>query len=113
MQVCSRNHRVLQSAKLNILVAIAYHLRKQPYIFPMVGGNKVEHLEANIEALRLELTDEHVEGIESVVPFDIGYPLKYIVSIFVLRSCCSDLSLMLYFRSRVMDLLTTLTSVRC
>lgn len=80
-----RSHHALQSAEFKVPVAIAYHLLKQPYIFTLVGGNKVEHLEANIEGLRLELTDEHVKEIESAVPFDIGYPTKYIVSIIMLR----------------------------
>lgn len=65
---------------IETIVAIAYHLRKQPYVFPLVGGNKPKQLESNIEALHLDLTDNHIKEIESAAPFDIGYPLKYIVS---------------------------------
>lgn len=61
-------------------VALAYHLQKQPYVFPIIGGNKVEQLYSNIEALKIALKDEHIQEIESAVPFDIGYPLKYTVS---------------------------------
>ncbi|KAL8668018.1 MAG: hypothetical protein Q9168_007106, partial [Polycauliona sp. 1 TL-2023] len=38
-------------------VALAYAMRKTPYLFPIVGGRKVEHLKANVEALELELED--------------------------------------------------------
>ncbi|KAH9004844.1 NADP-dependent oxidoreductase domain-containing protein [Lactarius deliciosus] len=30
------------------VVAIAYHLHKLPYVFPIIGGRKVEHLKENI-----------------------------------------------------------------
>jgi len=30
-------------------VALAYVMRKQAYVFPLVGGRKVDHLKANIE----------------------------------------------------------------
>lgn len=39
-----------------------------------MGGRKVEHLKASIEAFGLELTQEEVEDIEKAVPFDFGYP---------------------------------------
>ncbi|EPQ52456.1 Aldo/keto reductase [Gloeophyllum trabeum ATCC 11539] len=55
-------------------VAIAYLLQKTPYVFPLIGGRKVEHLEANIEALNIALTPEQIAYIEGVVPFDLGFP---------------------------------------
>ncbi|EIW56680.1 aryl-alcohol dehydrogenase [Trametes versicolor FP-101664 SS1] len=55
-------------------VAIAYLLQKTPYVFPIVGGRKVEHLHANIEALSVVLAPEHIKQIEGVVPFDVGFP---------------------------------------
>lgn len=55
-------------------VALAWARTKGPYIFPVIGGRKVEHLKDSIEALGLELTKEDVEAIEKVVPFDFGYP---------------------------------------
>jgi aryl-alcohol dehydrogenase-like predicted oxidoreductase len=56
-------------------VALAYVMHKTPYVFPIVGGRKVEHLKGNIEALSLELTDEDMAEIEGAVPFDIGFPM--------------------------------------
>ncbi|VDB94324.1 unnamed protein product [Peniophora sp. CBMAI 1063] len=55
-------------------VAIAYVMQKTPYVFPIIGGRKVEHLRSNIGALEVALTPEHIKTIESVVPFDVGFP---------------------------------------
>ncbi|KAH9846135.1 NADP-dependent oxidoreductase domain-containing protein, partial [Lenzites betulinus] len=57
-------------------VAIAYVMQKTPYVFPIVGGRKVEHLHANIEALDIALSPEHVKTIEAAVPIDLGFPLN-------------------------------------
>jgi hypothetical protein len=51
-------------------------MHKAPYVFPIVGGRKIEHLKGNIEALSLELSDEEIDDIESAVPFDTGFPMN-------------------------------------
>lgn len=61
-------------------VAIAYLMHKTPYVFPIIGGRKVDHLMDNLEALKVSLTDEHVKYLESIVPFDPGFPSTMIVS---------------------------------
>lgn len=61
-------------------MAIAYLLHKTPYVFPIIGGRKVEHLLANIEALELSLSDEQIQYLESIVPLDLGFPGTMIVS---------------------------------
>ena len=73
-------------------MAIAYVLHKTPYVFPIVGGRKPEQLHANLEALKITLEKEHMEYLESVLPFDIGFPLSMIVSISQLQTLvlCSD-----------------------
>ncbi|KAJ6579614.1 Aldo/keto reductase [Mycena vulgaris] len=55
-------------------VAIAYVMHKVPYCFPIIGGRKVEHLLSNIEALDISLSTEQIAFLESVVPFDPGFP---------------------------------------
>jgi len=55
-------------------VAIAYVMQKTPYVFPIIGGRKIEHLHANIEALKISLSHKHLEAIENVLPFDLGFP---------------------------------------
>lgn len=50
-------------------------------MFPIVGGRKVEHLQSNIEALNVHLSPEQMKAIESVAPFDPGFPNSMIVSI--------------------------------
>jgi aryl-alcohol dehydrogenase-like predicted oxidoreductase len=67
-------------SSLNHQVAIAYLMQKTPYVFPIVGGRKVEHLMANIEALEITLSDDQIEYLESVVPFEHGFPHWIIVS---------------------------------
>lgn len=59
-------------------MALAYVLHKAPYVFPIVGGRKVDHLKGNIEALGVELTDAEVDWIEDAVPFDPGFPLNFL-----------------------------------
>ena len=55
-------------------VALAYVMHKTPYVFPIVGGRKIEHLKGNIEALSLVLSEEDMKEIEGAAPFDIGFP---------------------------------------
>ncbi|PAV22705.1 arylalcohol dehydrogenase [Pyrrhoderma noxium] len=59
-------------------VAIAYVMQKTTHVFPIIGGRKVEHLLANIEALKISLSDEQIKYIESVLPFDPGFPSTFI-----------------------------------
>ncbi|KAJ3492254.1 hypothetical protein NLI96_g157 [Meripilus lineatus] len=58
-------------------VAIAYVLQKTPYVFPIIGGRKVEHLHANIEALSIALSPEQISYLEGILPFDIGFPINF------------------------------------
>ncbi|OJJ58495.1 hypothetical protein ASPSYDRAFT_44856 [Aspergillus sydowii CBS 593.65] len=55
-------------------IALAYVLQKVPNVFPIVGGRKVEHLQDNIQSLKIKLTPEQVEYLESVRPLDMGFP---------------------------------------
>lgn len=55
-------------------------MQKTPYVFPIVGGRKVEHLNDNLEALSIVLTPEHITYLESIVPFDKGFPTNLLVS---------------------------------
>jgi hypothetical protein len=50
-------------------------------VFPLVGGRKVEHLQANLEALDIKLTPEQIKALEEVLPFDVGFPSNVVVSI--------------------------------
>ncbi|KLO07373.1 Aldo/keto reductase [Schizopora paradoxa] len=59
-------------------VAIAYVMQKTTHVFPIIGGRKVEHLLANIEALSISLSDEQIKELEAVIPFDSGFPHNFI-----------------------------------
>ncbi|KAG0696930.1 NADP-dependent oxidoreductase domain-containing protein [Suillus ampliporus] len=52
-------------AKHSTTVAIAYLIRKTPYVFPIIGGRK---------SLAVVLTPEQVKYLESIVPFEPGFP---------------------------------------
>ncbi|CAF1367833.1 unnamed protein product [Adineta steineri] len=55
-------------------VALAYTMAKQPYIFPIIGVRKLEHLQDNIDALKVRLSKEEIKEIEETYKFDIGFP---------------------------------------
>jgi hypothetical protein len=55
---------------------MAYVMHKSPYVFPIIGGCKIEHVKANIEALSLSLSVKDIKEIEGAVEFDIGFPQK-------------------------------------
>ncbi|KIP05555.1 hypothetical protein PHLGIDRAFT_147847 [Phlebiopsis gigantea 11061_1 CR5-6] len=77
-QVCMALEKVAQAvgAKSITSVAIAYLLHKAPYVFPIIGGQKVEHLHANIEALDISLTPEQMRFLNDIVPFNKGFPYQ-------------------------------------
>ncbi|KAL2019698.1 hypothetical protein VTK56DRAFT_9235 [Thermocarpiscus australiensis] len=55
-------------------VALAYVMSKFPNVFPIVGGRKVEQLQDNIQGLSIKLTEEQIKYLESIIPFDLGFP---------------------------------------
>ncbi|CAI4749867.1 BFP_1a_G0047260.mRNA.1.CDS.1 [Saccharomyces cerevisiae] len=60
-------------------IAIAYVRSKAKNVFPSVEGGKIEDLKENIKALSIDLTPDNIKYLESVVPFDIGFPNNFIV----------------------------------
>ncbi|KXJ85814.1 aldo/keto reductase [Microdochium bolleyi] len=59
-------------------IAQAYVIHKTPYVVPIVGGRKIEHLKGNIEALNLTLSPDEIKEIEAAVPFDMGFPHNFL-----------------------------------
>jgi len=55
-------------------VAIAHLLHKTPYVFPIIGGRKVEHLKQNVQALDISLSPEQIQRIDNAKPLDFGFP---------------------------------------
>jgi len=51
-----------------------------PFVFPIIGCRKVEHLQENLKALDITLTPEQTQKIEGATKFDIGFPFKTFVS---------------------------------
>ena len=64
-------------------IALAYIIQKSASlgvsrVFPVIGGRKVEQLRDNIRALSIVLTETQISYLESVHPFDIGFPGNFI-----------------------------------
>ncbi|GAP84860.1 putative aryl-alcohol dehydrogenase Aad14 [Rosellinia necatrix] len=59
-------------------IALAYIFAKYPYVYPIIGGRKVQHLEDNIQSLSIQLTEKQVEELEAVTEFDLGFPGTFI-----------------------------------
>lgn len=57
-------------------------MQKFPYVFPIIGGRKVEHLHANLEALEIALSPEQIKFLDDVVPLQKPFPYSTFVSIF-------------------------------
>ncbi|KAF5309276.1 hypothetical protein D9758_018951 [Tetrapyrgos nigripes] len=55
-------------------LAIAYVLHKTQYMFPILGGRKVEQLMANLEALDISLSAEQIEQLDGLKEFNLGWP---------------------------------------
>ena len=70
-------------------VAIAYVMQKTPYVFPIIGCRKIEQLQANIEALDVSLSPEQIKYLESILPFEPGFPHGMVVGVFVDVHVCS------------------------
>ncbi|KAI0708698.1 Aldo/keto reductase [Earliella scabrosa] len=75
-KLCKALEEVAQQvgAKSIQAVAIAYVMQKTPYVFPVIGCRKIEQLHANVEALDIALSPEQIKYLESVLPFDLGFP---------------------------------------
>ena len=59
-------------------VALAYVMHKSPYVYPIVGGRKVSHLQSNIAALGLRLTPEEIREIDNAYGFEMGFPHSFL-----------------------------------
>ena len=81
-KVCAELEKVAAQvgAKHITSVAIAWIMQKAPYVFPIIGGRKVEHLQANLEALEISLSDEQIKKLDNIVPFNKGFPFSLFVS---------------------------------
>ncbi|KAL0060737.1 putative aryl-alcohol dehydrogenase aad14 [Marasmius tenuissimus] len=65
-------------AKSITSVAIAYVMQKTTYVFPIIGGRKVEHLEQNLEALDITLTPEQIKFFGEQNPIRSRIPQEYL-----------------------------------
>jgi aryl-alcohol dehydrogenase-like predicted oxidoreductase len=59
-------------------IALAYMMRKQANIFPLIDRRKVEHLKANIEALSVVLDEEDLRDIRRRVTGHLGSRMAFL-----------------------------------
>ncbi|OAA62552.1 aryl-alcohol dehydrogenase Aad14 [Niveomyces insectorum RCEF 264] len=59
-------------------IALAYVRSKAPRVFPVLGGRKPEQWQDHIRALSIQLTAAQVAYLESIKPFDFGFPHDFI-----------------------------------
>lgn len=59
-------------------IALAYVMQYAPYVFPITGARKVEHIKGNIEALSVSLTEDELKEIEAAYEFDPGFPHTFL-----------------------------------
>lgn len=59
-------------------VALSYVMQKAPFVFPIVGGRMLEHIQGNIAGLSVSLTEDDVGRIDSAYPFDPGFPHTFL-----------------------------------
>ncbi|KAI8271213.1 Norsolorinic acid reductase B [Colletotrichum sp. SAR11_239] len=59
-------------------VALAYVTHKAPFVFPIVGGRKLSHIEGNIKGLGTSLNEEDIRMIERSHDFDPGFPHTFL-----------------------------------
>lgn len=59
-------------------VALAYVFHKSPYVFPIIGARKVDHVRGVVPALGISLTPDDIKKIESANVFDPGFPHTFL-----------------------------------
>jgi aryl-alcohol dehydrogenase-like predicted oxidoreductase len=67
-------------------IALAYIIQKAPYVFPLVGARKVEHLQGSIDALKVHLSEIEVQDVDSAYDFDPGFPHTFLSGSMVFRT---------------------------
>ncbi|KAF2993363.1 hypothetical protein E8E13_002236 [Curvularia kusanoi] len=59
-------------------VALACVIQKVPYVFPIVGQRKIEHLRGSIGGLSVFLTEDDMATVEKAYIFDHGFPHTFL-----------------------------------
>lgn len=53
-------------------------MHKAPFVVPIIGCRKIEHLRSNIEALSIRLSSAEINEIDDSETFDVGFPLSFL-----------------------------------
>ncbi|KAM3419272.1 hypothetical protein BST61_g5209 [Cercospora zeina] len=63
---------------LLLSIALAYVGTKAPYVSPLIGARKVEHLHGSIDALSVSLSEEELAEVDEAYPFNPGFPHTFL-----------------------------------
>ena len=74
--MCPYSACIITDAAIN--QALAYLFHQSTYVFPIVGVQTVEHVKAMPEALRINLSKDEIEAIQSAVPFNPLFPVNFL-----------------------------------
>ena len=78
LKVCDAIEQISEKRQCSFqAVALAYLFAQSTYVFPIVGVQKVEHVEAMTDSLHIKLTDEEVKQIQTAAPFDPPFPADF------------------------------------
>lgn len=58
-------------------IALAYVIQKAAYCLPLVGTRTLQHFNDAMEGLKVSLSDDDIEKIESSNVFDPGFPHSF------------------------------------
>jgi aryl-alcohol dehydrogenase-like predicted oxidoreductase len=76
--VCDAIEKISDKRKCSFqAVALAYLFAQSTYVFPIVGVQKVEHVKAMTDALRIKLSDEEVKEIQAAKSFRPQFPTDF------------------------------------
>ncbi|KAK7422969.1 hypothetical protein QQX98_001259 [Neonectria punicea] len=79
VELCDALERLAEEKNTTLqAIALAYLFHQTTYVFPIVGVNSVEHVEAMPEAVRIRLSKDDIETIHQVSRFDPMFPMKFL-----------------------------------
>ena len=58
--------------------ALAYLFHQSPYVFPIVGVQRIAHVRAMNDALAINLTEEDISAIHEAAPFNPLFPMNFL-----------------------------------
>ncbi|KIW33921.1 uncharacterized protein PV07_00735 [Cladophialophora immunda] len=79
VKVCEALEKIAEGKATTLqAVALAYLFQQSTYVFPIVGVQTVEHVQAMPEALHVRLSEDDIKTIQNAYPFDPLFPMNFL-----------------------------------